>query len=92
MGLGLGWAKFNTQSVQTLSFSRFVASRGSANHDDWHGFSEFYEKPSDFIKCSSEFMKKVHPEQNIRSAQQRLILKCVWGMGGPISTHNLCKH
>jgi hypothetical protein len=75
MGLGHGWAKFNTQSVHTLSFSRFVASRGSENHDGWHGFYELYEKPSDFIKCSSDFMKKVHPERNFRSAQQRLIWK-----------------
>ena len=41
MCLGHGWANFNTLSVQTLSLSRFVASRGSENHDSWHGFSEF---------------------------------------------------
>ncbi len=44
---GHGWANFNTQSVQTLSCSGFVASRSSGNHDRWHGFSEFYENPSD---------------------------------------------
>ena len=38
MGLGPGWANFNTQSVQTLSFSRFVALRSSGNHDGWRGF------------------------------------------------------
>jgi hypothetical protein len=92
MGLGHEWANFNTQSVQTLSFSRFVASRGSANHDGWHGFSKFYETPSDSVIYLIYFTKKVLPEQNIRSAQQRLILKWVWGMGGPNSTHNLCTH
>ena len=50
MGLWHGWANFNTQSVQTLSFSRFVASRSNAKHDGWHEFSEFYEKSSDFVK------------------------------------------
>ena len=92
MGLGHEWANFNTQSVQTLKFSRFVASRGSANHDGWHGFSKFYETPSDSVIYLIYFTKKVLPEQNIRSAQQRLILKWVWGLGGPNSTHNLCKH
>jgi hypothetical protein len=78
--------------VQILSFSRFVASRSNANHDGWHGFSKFYEKKHHFVKYLIDLSKNVPPEQNIRSAQQRLILKCVWGMGGPISTHNLCKH
>ena len=50
MGLWHGWANFNTQSVQTLSFSRFVASRSNAKRDSWHEFSEFHEKPSDFVK------------------------------------------
>ena len=58
MGLGHEWANFNTQSVQTLKFSRFVASRGSANHDGWHGFSKFYETPSDSVIYLIYFTKK----------------------------------
>jgi hypothetical protein len=54
--------------------------------------ANFMKKTSDFVKYLIDLSKNVPPEQNIRSAQQRLILKCVWGMGGPISTHNLCKH
>jgi predicted secreted protein len=50
MGSWHGWANFNTQSVQTLSFSRFVASRSNAKHDGWHEFSEFDEKSSDFVE------------------------------------------
>ncbi len=33
IGFGYGSANFNTHSVHTLSFSRFVASRSSGNHD-----------------------------------------------------------
>ena len=92
IGFGHGWANFNTQSVQPLSFSHVVASRSSGNQDSWHAFSECHEKTSDFVKLLIDLSKNVPPEENIRSAQQRLILKWVCGMGGPISTLNLCKH
>ncbi len=55
IGFGHRWANFNTQSVQTLSVSRFVASRSSGNHDSWHGFSEFYEQSSYFMKLFNRF-------------------------------------
>jgi hypothetical protein len=58
IGFGHGWANFNTQSVHTLSLSRFVASRSSGNHDSWHGFSDFYETSSDFMNSFNRFCEK----------------------------------
>ncbi len=58
IGFGHRWANSNTQSVHTLSFSRFVASRSSGNHDSWHGFNEFYETYADFLKTVKRFYEK----------------------------------
>ncbi len=56
--VGHWWANFDTQYVQTLSCWCFVASRNIANHDSWHGFIEFYERSSDFLKCSINTRKR----------------------------------
>ncbi len=90
MGLGHGWANFNTQSVQTLSLSRFVSSRGSANLDRWDGFRDVFENSSVSIKWLIDVTEKVPPERKLRSAQQRLILKYAWGMDGPILQNTIC--
>jgi len=55
---GRGWVNFNTKSMQTLSFWRFVASQTTANHDGWHGFNDFSKKNIIFFKKIHRFCEK----------------------------------
>ena len=75
MGLWHGWANFNTQSVQTLSFSRVVASRSNAKHDGCHAFIEFDGKIFRFLKIVDRFVEKRASGAN---KQIRIAAPCVF--------------